>query len=472
MRTQSLLTGALVAALTSAQDLATALSGQDSLSSLVDLLGQFPESTDFLASQQGVTLFAPNNEAIAALTSSGAELDPAAVDDLLRYHLYSGEVRSTDLTEVPLFATSYFASDNLITAGQVASINLDGDGNAIVTSGLKAVSTVTTADVEYNNGIIHIIDTVLTIPQPVSDTLLAGGLTALAGAATELDLVSTLEGLGDVTIFAPTYDAFRAIAGAASGLSTAQLATILQYHVISGTVVYSTSLDGNASTPTLQGTNVDITVTPDGALFVDGARVINSDVLIANGVLHIIDAVLNPDEKSPQPGQPGFPPGDGDTVPFTSGIEASSVRPELSGTTSLVAEVLVTAEPEPQVFLLPDGSLSTSGGGVLTTTGTAAEATRTSSGSSMAASTSMSTAVSSSSSGSGAGAASGSNSEESASTTSASTSGAAGGDGESASASESAPAQQTGNAGARKELSSFAAMAVGIVGVGACALGL
>lgn len=99
------------------------------------------------------------------------------------------------------------------------------------------MSQVVVADTTFDNGIVHLVDSVLSIPSSVLETLVAGGLTALAGAATELDLVSTLEGLGDVTIFAPNNDAFRAIADAAAGLSSADLTKILQYHVISGTVV-------------------------------------------------------------------------------------------------------------------------------------------------------------------------------------------------------------------------------------------
>lgn len=108
-------------------------------------------------------------------------------------------------------------------------------------------------------------------------------------------------------------------------------------------VAYSTDLS-NTSLPTLQGSELDITVDPSGAVFVDGARVINTDVLLANGVLHVIDAVLSPDAQDTQPGEDAIPTGPASVVPFTDGVEPeTSVYSELSATTSFVAGGLVTA---------------------------------------------------------------------------------------------------------------------------------
>lgn len=119
---QDLIAAALTAGITTAQDLASVLSSQDSLSSLLDLLGQYPEVTEFLATQQDVTLFAPNNDAIAALIESGG-LEGADVEQVLRYHLYQGVLASSDISDVPQFLPSYFAADNLVSNGQVASVS-------------------------------------------------------------------------------------------------------------------------------------------------------------------------------------------------------------------------------------------------------------------------------------------------------------------------------------------------------------
>ena len=63
-------------------------------------------------------------------------------------------------------------------------------------------------------------------------------LTSLAGALTKANLVSAVDNLKDVTIFAPSNEAFVKIDSATSALSTMQLANILEYHIINGTVGY------------------------------------------------------------------------------------------------------------------------------------------------------------------------------------------------------------------------------------------
>jgi uncharacterized surface protein with fasciclin (FAS1) repeats len=142
-------------------------------------------------------------------------------------------------------------------------------------------------NIKFTGGVIHIIDTVLTLPISDAATAVAAGLTSLAGALTTANLVSTVNGLKDVTIFAPSNAAFEAIGSAVGSLTTDQLTSILTYHVVVGTVGYSTTLT-NTTLKTVNGGSVTITV-EDGSIFVNSARVIIPDVLVANGVVHVID---------------------------------------------------------------------------------------------------------------------------------------------------------------------------------------
>ena len=77
---------------------------------------------------------------------------------------------------------------------------------------------------------MHIIDTVLTLPESDADTAIAAGLSGLAGALTSAKLVDTVDSLSDVTIFAPSNAAFEAIGSALPNLSAPELANILEYH--------------------------------------------------------------------------------------------------------------------------------------------------------------------------------------------------------------------------------------------------
>ena len=139
----------------------------------------------------------------------------------------------------------------------------------------------------FTGGVVHVIDTVLTIPESDAATAIAANLTSLAGALTTANLVSTVDDLHDVTIFAPSNAAFQAIGSAVGSLSTSQLTSILEYHVINGTVGYSSGLT-NTTLKTVGGGSVTITI-ENGTVFVNSAKVIVPNVLVANGVVHVID---------------------------------------------------------------------------------------------------------------------------------------------------------------------------------------
>ena len=140
----------------------------------------------------------------------------------------------------------------------------------------------------FTGGVLHIIDTVMTVPLIPSFSAIDSNLTALAGALIATSLISAVDDLKDVTIFAPSNAAFQAIGSATGSLSTTQLASILEYHVIKGTVGYSSLLTtglANESFPTLQGGSIMVEVA-DGKVFVNSAQVIITDIIVANGVMH------------------------------------------------------------------------------------------------------------------------------------------------------------------------------------------
>jgi len=176
-----------------------------------------------------------------------------------------------------------------VTGGQVVGVERE-DSSVTIFSGLLQNSSVITPNVNFTGGVVHVIDNVLTLPPSASDTLSAAGLSSLAGALTNASLVDTVNGLENVTIFAPNNAAFRNISSALAGVSTENLTRILQYHVVqSDQVLYSTRLTNGANVTTLEGTNITVTINDDDAVFINGARVITPNVLIAGGVVHIID---------------------------------------------------------------------------------------------------------------------------------------------------------------------------------------
>lgn len=143
----------------------------------------------------------------------------------------------------------------------------------------------------FTGGVLHIIDTVLTLPVAPSISAVDSLLTSFVGALKTTSLVTTVDSLKDVTIFAPSNDAFKAIGSATSALSQQQLASILEYHVINGTVGYSTLLMtglANESFPTLSGGEINIRA-QDNKVFVNSAQVTITDIIVSNGVIHVLD---------------------------------------------------------------------------------------------------------------------------------------------------------------------------------------
>ena len=182
----------------------------------------------------------------------------------------------------------------------------------------------------FTGGVIHIIDTVLSIPPIASEALTAGGLTSLRGALGAANLVDTVNTTPDVTIFAPSNEAFQNIGSALPNLTTEQVTSILTYHVVAGTVGYSAGLTNGTTLKTVNGADLTITI-DDGDVFVNNARVVMTDVLIANGVVNVIDEVLNPNNATiATPGEDeGSPAYEGATpvseAPFASGQPTPSV---------------------------------------------------------------------------------------------------------------------------------------------------
>lgn len=287
----------LLARLAASQSLLEVIAGQESLSALATVLEGFPELVETLGAATDITILAPNNEALAEADLSDLENIP----NVLSYHVVQGTFRSTDFSETPVFAATLLQDSSVtnVTGGQVVKIEVEDDDVEI-----NDDADVVTADIEFDGGIIHIIDDVLEIPPPVTDVLTSAGLSSLAEAATAADLVGALSTTPDLTIFAPTNEAFAAIADVAANLTTEELTAVLQYHVIAGTVAYSPGLE-TGSIETLQGSSVNITVSDDG-IMVNDFSVTTADVLIANGVVHVINGVLIP----PADGTDGD--GDGD----------------------------------------------------------------------------------------------------------------------------------------------------------------
>lgn len=257
--------------------------------------------TGALSGDGPFTVFAPTNAAFAAVdpeTLNNIIANPALLTALLQYHVVSGDVTSGDLTNGPV---------QTLLSGQTVDVNISG---GMVT--LNGSSKVTTADIDASNGVIHIIDEVLFPEDFYAMTLaqiVAGSpnhtilLSALAKPELSGLLAAANDPTADLTVFAPTNEAFEGVLAALGKTSIDEipvelLREIVTYHILGGAVNSDQLSNGDVATllpgipggPEYETVAVDIT---DGVK-INTANVTAADLKAVNGVAHVVDAVLLP----------------------------------------------------------------------------------------------------------------------------------------------------------------------------------
>jgi len=231
------------------------------------------------------TVFAPTDQAFSALPEGTVEAllnDPEALAQVLLYHVVPGRVMAADLSDGQIVQTAE-GREVRVTLSSAARVN-----------GVSISAT----DIQASNGVIHVIDAVLIPAEDNVDTAVGAGFETLVAAVQAAGLEDALRSPdARFTIFAPTDEAFDALPeGTLEALleDPETLAEILLYHVVQGRVFAGDLVDGMEVT-TLQGETVTISL--NGGAQVNGASVVATDVFTANGVIHVIDAVLLPPEN-------------------------------------------------------------------------------------------------------------------------------------------------------------------------------
>jgi len=269
----------------------------DDLSSLNTLItSQFSEIEELLKGDGPLTIFAPNNGALlAAATILASNPDQGFLESTIRYHGLDKIVSSSDVTQDRQYFNTLLTDAEYVSlpdnAGQVIGVYLDGDTVKLVGGDPNADIQVISADVEASNGMIHVIDTVLTIPPDVS-TLLSeeDQLSAFQERLNDVNLLEEITEQDGMTLFAPNDDAFD---NAPNNLSDDELEEVLQYHYIPDETVYEGQVTDNMELSTDEGSS--LTLSKDGdQLQVNNNQVVTSDLLVKNGVVHVVDSVMVP----------------------------------------------------------------------------------------------------------------------------------------------------------------------------------
>jgi transforming growth factor-beta-induced protein len=279
--------------------------GSENLSTLVAAL-QKADLVTTLASQGPFTVLAPSNEAFNTFLSDNGfnSLDDVPVEiltNILLNHVVGGRLASTDLTTG--YATTFAISS---ASDQSMSIFID------TTNGVRfnGVSSVTDANIDADNGIVHLVDAVIGLPSVVTFAVADPTFSTLVSALTRDDLTTDFVGVlstatgtspAPFTVFAPTNDAFGSLLSelGVSGLGDIDeptLDAVLKIHVVAGANVFDTDLTDNLTVSTLGG-DITANVTGGATLTDTNGRVsdiIATNVQANNGIIHAINKVILP----------------------------------------------------------------------------------------------------------------------------------------------------------------------------------
>jgi len=283
---------------------------KNNFSALLAAVNKAGISSTLTAPNANLTVFAPTDTAFKTLATqlgfanADAMVTALSASDLakiLTYHVIPGIKYATDLQSGGATQTTAYS-----LGGTATTLKLNTSSGVVITDAVMATSNVTTANVQADNGIIHVIDKVLVPPGVLNVVQMAQAnpatFSSLVGAVVSTGLVPTLSGTGPFTVFAPTNTAFS---NAPAGLTTPQLTTVLTYHVLSGQVL-STGIPFGSPIATLATTNLagatvapqTITINSTPLSITDktatAASIVATDVLASNGVIHVIGKVLIP----------------------------------------------------------------------------------------------------------------------------------------------------------------------------------
>ena len=239
-----------------------------------------------LSGEGPFTLFAPTNDAFAALPEGSVEAllqDREALTQVLTYHVVSGSVPASQVTGLSSAET---LQGQPVVVGNAGGVSINN-------------ATVIETDIRGSNGIIHVVDSVLIPPSNdiVEIAASAGSFSTLVTALRAADLVETLQGEGPFTVFAPTDEAFAKLPdGTVTDLlnDIPTLTQILTYHVVPGRV-FSGDVVNLEAAPTVQGQEISINTSMGSVMLNESATVAVTDILATNGVIHVIDTVILPE---------------------------------------------------------------------------------------------------------------------------------------------------------------------------------
>lgn len=243
------------------------------------------------------TVLAPTNDAFESFLDGTplGDVPTEVLTQVLLNHVIAGEIESSTLVAAGTGYASTLASGpidgSFLSIFYDATDDVEFNGESSVVDG--------GADIKAINGVVHVVDEVIDLPNIVDHALANDEFDDLVDALTDegnmVDFVSVLSGTDEVyTVFAPVNAAFDAFMNPDSN----PLQDILLNHVISGTAALSTSLSTGYDNTTMAAFDTDENLslyinTDDGVVLNGVSTVAVPDVVATNGIIHAVDAVID-----------------------------------------------------------------------------------------------------------------------------------------------------------------------------------
>ncbi|WEW56781.1 hypothetical protein PRK78_002234 [Emydomyces testavorans] len=342
MKLQRIAFAAFLAGRVYAANFSQTISGIPELSNMSTYISQNTALQSMFDTPSNVTILAPDNAAFGDLVQvqpngSVPLSNSSLINGILQYHILKGIFNTSNFTNTSQFIPTLLNDPTFtnVTSGQVVRA-VQRDNTVHCISGLNQDAQFVGQSHSYDNGVIHIINQVLTLPQTVTFTAFEANLSSFLGAATQGNNIDAVNLPKNITVFIPTNEGFRRVGTVFSNAPAGDVSRILSYHVVRDNVIYSVGMH-NQTVPTEAGKDLTLSVI-NGTAFVNSARIVSTDLLVNNGVVHVISDVLNPDN--------------------TTVVSSPSVIPQpvaFAGASSVSTDPFTSGQPSPTstVTLLP-----------------------------------------------------------------------------------------------------------------------
>ena len=267
----------------------------------------------------------------------------------LKYHILTTPINLGSILKGQSIVAATTLTDPIytnVTGGQQLILTKQPGGEVVFTSGFATRGTVVVEDIAFDCGIVQVVDSVMRVPEPLDSTARNAytDLTAFLGALHATGLAEEIMEAKDVTVLGPRNAAFQQLAGVLSDTPQEDLKRILRYHIIPGAVMHAWEIQ-NASSLVSAEDNRPLQMTRlENYIFANSAQFLQTDILLSNGVVQMVDNILSPDYPYARPDvnataqRPVLTPtgatatGTAAPTPFTSDLPCTADCPETFAT--------------------------------------------------------------------------------------------------------------------------------------------